>query len=143
MRSSRACERLLERGVLRFEARDARQAEAPAPRGRIVTNPPYGEQSNPKSASVPALMREVGDRLKHAFAGWDAWLLTTDRGLPGQMRLQESRKTVLYNGPLECRFFRFSMVEGSYRRRSQPDESRCELPLNEGGGPLGKRPLKQ
>jgi putative N6-adenine-specific DNA methylase len=110
-------ERLLERGVLRFEARDARQAEAPAPHGRIVTNPPYGEQSNPKSASVPALMRDVGDRLKQAFAGWDVWLLTTDRGLPGQMRLQESRKTVLYNGPLECRFFRFSMVEGSYKSK--------------------------
>jgi putative N6-adenine-specific DNA methylase len=33
------------------------------------------------------------------------------------MHLQESRKTVLYNGPLECRFFRFSMVAGSYRPR--------------------------
>jgi putative N6-adenine-specific DNA methylase len=67
---------------------------------------------------VPALMRDVGDRLKQAFAGWDAWLLTSDRGLPGQMHLQESRKTVLFNGPLECRFFRFSMVEGSYKPRT-------------------------
>jgi putative N6-adenine-specific DNA methylase len=110
--------RLLERGALRFAAGDARQMEAPAPQGRIVTNPPYGEQSSPRSASVPALMRDVGDRLKQAFAGWDAWLLTSDRGLPGQMHLQESRKTVLFNGPLECRFFRFSMVEGSYKPRT-------------------------
>jgi putative N6-adenine-specific DNA methylase len=36
--------------------------------------------------------------------------------LPRQLRLKETRKTVLYNGGLECRFFRFEMVEGSYRR---------------------------
>ena len=109
---------LLERGDLRFEGRDARMAEPPAPRGMIVTNPPYGEQSQPRSASVAALMRDFGDRLKHAFAGWEAWLLSSDRGLPGQMRLQESRKTVLYNGPIECRLFRFALVEGSYRSKT-------------------------
>jgi putative N6-adenine-specific DNA methylase len=115
---------VLERGNLRFESRDARQAQPPAPRGVIVTNPPYGEQSQPKSASVAALMRDFGDRLKQAFAGWDAWLMTGDRGLPGQMRLQESRKTVLYNGPIECRFFRFPMTAGNYRSRSLPEKGR-------------------
>ena len=35
------------------------------------------------------------------------------------MRLKESRKIVLFNGPLECRFFRFDMVAGSNRRRAK------------------------
>jgi putative N6-adenine-specific DNA methylase len=86
----------------------------------IVTNPPYGEQSAPKSATVPALMRDFGDRMKESFAGWTAWLLSSDRDLPRQMRLQETRKTVLYNGALECRLFRFEMVAGQYRPRARP-----------------------
>jgi putative N6-adenine-specific DNA methylase len=110
---------LLADGRLSFTTRDARQAEplpVPGEHGIIVSNPPYGEQSSPKSASVPDLMHDFGDRLKAAFTGWEAWLLTSDRKLPGQMRLQESRKIVLFNGPLECRLFRFPMVAGEYGR---------------------------
>jgi putative N6-adenine-specific DNA methylase len=29
--------------------------------------------------------------------------------LPGQGRMKESRRTPLFNGPLECRLFRFDM----------------------------------
>jgi putative N6-adenine-specific DNA methylase len=107
----------LDDGRLAFAAADARRVEPPAATGMIITNPPYGEQSAPKSATVPALMRDFGDRMKAAFAGWTAWLLSADRDLPRQMRLAETRKTVLYNGALECRLFRFEMVSGQYRTR--------------------------
>ncbi|MGZ8253960.1 MAG: THUMP domain-containing class I SAM-dependent RNA methyltransferase [Burkholderiaceae bacterium] len=105
-------------GRLAFAAADARQIEPPAERGIVVSNPPYGEQSAPRSATVPRMMGDVGNRLKQFFPGWDAWLLTSDRQLPQQMRLQETRKPVLFNGPLECRFFRFSVVKGGYRPRA-------------------------
>lgn len=111
---------LLTDGRLRLSALDARLVE-PLPvtgaHGLIVCNPPYGEQSNPKSAPVSGLMRDFADRLKAAFSGWEAWLLTSDRKLPGQMHLQESRKVVLFNGPLECRLFRFELVSGHYGRK--------------------------
>jgi putative N6-adenine-specific DNA methylase len=105
-------------GRLRFAAADARTARPPAQHGMIISNPPYGEQSAPRSATVPALMRDFGDRLKASFAGWTAFLLSADLDLPRQMRLHETRKTVLYNGSLECRFFRFELVGGKYRPRS-------------------------
>ena len=108
----------LDDGRLSFSACDAREAQPIGAHGVIVTNPPYGEQSSPKSAPVPKLMANVGDRMKQAFAGWDAWFLTSDRALPRQMRLHETRKTVLFNGPIECRFFRFELVAGSYRPRA-------------------------
>ncbi len=111
-------ERWLADGRLAFAATDARTVEPPAPHGMVVSNPPYGEQSAPRSATVPRMMADVGNRLKQGFAGWEAWLLTSDRDLPGQMRLQETRKPVLHNGPLECRFFRFTLVKGGYRPRS-------------------------
>jgi putative N6-adenine-specific DNA methylase len=110
----------LDDGRLAFAAADARHAQPSAAIGMLITNPPYGEQSAPKSATVPALMRDFGDRLKACFPGWTAWLLSADRDLPRQMRLHETRKTVLYNGALECRLFRFEMVAGQYRARPRP-----------------------
>jgi putative N6-adenine-specific DNA methylase len=109
---------LLDDGRLRLLAGDARSVEAPAEHGIIVSNPPYGEQSAPRSATVPKLMADVGNHLKAAFAGWQAWFLTSDRELPQQMRLAETRKPVLYNGALECRLFRFEVVGGRYRPRA-------------------------
>lgn len=113
-------QRWLDDGRLSFAAADARLAQPIAAAGMIVSNPPYGEQSAPKSATVPALVRNFGDRMKESFPGWTAWLLSADRDLPRQMRLQETRKTVLYNGALECRLFRFEMVSGQYRVRARP-----------------------
>ncbi|HEX4596401.1 MAG TPA: class I SAM-dependent RNA methyltransferase, partial [Burkholderiaceae bacterium] len=89
----------------------------------IVTNPPYGQQSEPKSATVARLMDRFGDQLKQAYPGWDAWLLSGDRNLPAQLKLKETRRTVLFNGPIECRFFRFQLVAGSYRRIRPPTAS--------------------
>ncbi len=108
--------RSLGAGSLAFGAGDARTEPAPAATGLIVTNPPYGQQSEPKSATVARLMDRFGDQLKQAYTGWDAWLLSGDRDLPAQLKLKEARRTVLFNGPIECRFYRFELVAGSYRR---------------------------
>jgi putative N6-adenine-specific DNA methylase len=128
--------RSIDDGSLSFAAADARTAPAPAfapggatagkpaipsapdgaTAGLIVSNPPYGQQSEPKSATVARLMDRFGDQLKQAYPGWDAWLLSGDRDLPSQLKLKETRRTVLFNGPIECRFFRFQLVAGSYRR---------------------------
>jgi 23S rRNA (guanine2445-N2)-methyltransferase len=48
-------------------------------------------------------------------AGWTAFVLSPDRKLPGSMRLKESRKIPMWNGPIECRLFRFNLVAGSAR----------------------------
>jgi putative N6-adenine-specific DNA methylase len=90
----------------------------PADSGLIVSNPPYGVQSAPKSASVSALMNDFASNLKKNFGGWTAWLLSADLDLPRQMHLKETRRTVLFNGALECRLFRFELVAGGYRRSS-------------------------
>ena len=115
--------KLLEDERLTFTRCDAREVTPQAQSGMIVTNPPYGEQSNPKSASVASMMKNVADNLKRQFSGWTAWMLTSDRKLPQQMRLSESRKIVIFNGPLECRLFKFEMVSGSFRRKEKKDDT--------------------
>jgi putative N6-adenine-specific DNA methylase len=47
---------------------------------------------------------------KTHYAGWTAWLLSPDQGLPGQMRFKASRRVPMWNGPIECRLFRFDLT---------------------------------
>ncbi|HXY05456.1 MAG TPA: THUMP domain-containing protein [Burkholderiaceae bacterium] len=126
----------LQSRSLSFEAGDARSGEPIADHGMIVTNPPYGEQSHPKSASVASLMADFATQLKRRFPGWRAWLLSSDRKLPQQMRLRESRKTVLYNGAIECRLFCFDMVAGSMRRNTTTERGTLRpIVTDEAGSP--------
>ena len=52
---------------------------------------------------------------KRHYPGWTAWLLSPEMKLPALMRLKESRRVPMWNGPIECRLFRFEMVAGSAR----------------------------
>ncbi len=58
---------------------------------------------------------------KKNYAGWTAHVLTPDLKLPGKMRLKESRRVPMWNGPIECRLFRFDMVAGSARTKPSRD----------------------
>ena len=60
---------------------------------------------------------------KKNYAGWTAWLLTPDLKLPGKMRLKATRRVPMWNGPIECRMFRFDMVQGSARGDKQTDST--------------------
>ncbi|MDE1183348.1 class I SAM-dependent RNA methyltransferase [Paraburkholderia sp.] len=75
-----------------------------------------------EDAPDPEFFNAMGDALKQRFTGWHAFILTSDRKLPGQMRLRESTKTPLFNGALECRLFRFDLIAGSVRQRPAADK---------------------
>jgi len=55
---------------------------------------------------------QLASHWKKNFSGWSAWMLTPDLKLPGKMRLKESRRVPMWNGPIECRLFKFDMVAG-------------------------------
>jgi len=90
---------------------------APAPWGVMVANPPYGVRIEEKEA-LAALYPKLGDALKARFTGWRCYLFTADLDLAKGIGLKASKRTPLYNGPLECRLFEFRMVAGSMRRRA-------------------------
>jgi len=60
---------------------------------------------------------QLATHWKKNYDGWTAWMLTPDLKLPGKMRLKESRRVPMWNGPIECRMFRFDMVRGSAREK--------------------------
>ncbi len=65
---------------------------------------------------VDDFFERLASHWKKHYAGWTAHVLTPDLKLPGKMRLKESRRIPMWNGPIECRLFRFDLVAGSPRK---------------------------
>ena len=94
------------------------EISAPAAEGVLVTNPPYGVRLG-EQENLAAFYPQLGNVLKRKFAGWRAYLFTADLRLPKLIRLSPSKRTPLYNGPLECRLYEFKIVAGAMRREKQ------------------------
>ncbi len=91
---------------------------APAKKGIIVTNPPYGVRLGEQQA-LAEFYPKLGDVLKKQFSGWNAYLLSADMRLPKLIHLAASKRLPLYNGALECRLFEYKMVEGGMRKKKR------------------------
>jgi putative N6-adenine-specific DNA methylase len=97
---------------LEFRGGDALQRQAPIDQpGLIVLNPPYGEriETGGFAASDLDFFVQLAAHWKQGFGGWTAWVLSPDFKLPGHMHLAENRKIPMWNGPIECRLFRFEV----------------------------------
>ncbi|HYG32479.1 MAG TPA: class I SAM-dependent RNA methyltransferase [Methylophilaceae bacterium] len=109
---------LQEAGLLeavQLAHKDFAELAAPAETGILIANPPYGVRIGEDEA-LAALYPKMGETLKRKFAGWTAYFLTSDMRLPKLMRLSPSKRTPLFNGPLECRLFEIGLVAGSNRK---------------------------
>ena len=96
---------------LQLEQGDVLSRVAPAPAGVLIANPPYGIRLHDEHA-LAAFYPRLGDALKQRFAGWTAFFLTGDSRLAKLVGLKPSRRTPLWNGNIECRFYRFEIVAG-------------------------------
>ena len=93
-----------------IECADFKDFKKPEEKSIIVMNPPYGER-----ISTPDLLgtyRMIGERLKHEFAGNEAWVLSYREECFDQIGLKPSIKIPLYNGSLECEFRKYTLFDG-------------------------------
>ncbi len=81
--------------------------------GRQVAQTEHGEAINESSGNE--FFSQLATHWKKNYPNWTAWVLTPDLKLPTKMRLKESRRVPMWNGPIECRMFRFEMVKGTAR----------------------------
>lgn len=86
---------------------------APLPPGLLMTNPPYDERL--KEADIEAFYKMMGDRLKQAFIGYEAWIISSNQEALKHLGLKPSKKMTLFNGALECKFQQYELYEGSRR----------------------------
>jgi len=137
--AQRNAERAGVADVIEFRGGDALQRMPPIEGGGVMLlNPPYGERIGIGGVAADgriaasgegvhprfgarelaetedgvAFFTQLASHWKKNFSGWTAWMLTPDLKLPGKMRLKESRRVPMWNGPLECRLFKFDMVAG-------------------------------
>jgi len=135
----RNAERAGVRQAIDFRTVDALQRLPPAAAGTLMLNPPYGERIAPKgrgarggpdAAAVPPdagaarqgfdgggsageFYAAMAAHWKRHYSGWAAWLLSPEMRLGGLMRMKESRRVPMWNGPIECRLYRFDIVAGA------------------------------
>jgi putative N6-adenine-specific DNA methylase len=131
--AQRNAERAGVAAAIELRGGDALQRMPPAAAGTIVLNPPYGERievggvakfgareqaqtTRGDGEDGGEFFSQLASHWKKHYAGWTAWVLTPDLKLPQRMRLKESRRVPMWNGPIECRLFRFDLVAGSARR---------------------------
>ncbi|MFT3859707.1 MAG: THUMP domain-containing protein [Aquabacterium sp.] len=116
-------------GVLMFnppygERIDTKGSARNAYRARAESSSSDEDDSAPMKAGreqfedeeAATFFQRLASHWKKHYTGWSAWILSPDMKLPGAMRLKESRRVVMYNGPIECRLFRFDLVAGSLKR---------------------------
>lgn len=91
-----------------FSNQDASCMPAPCKPGYVVSNPPYAERLGELSALVP-LFQNWGQTLKQHYANWQLSLLTSNRDLLRQLKLQAHKEYQLMNGKIACQLVNYNM----------------------------------
>lgn len=81
--------------------------------GLVVMNPPYGERL--PIEEIGPFYKEIGDKLKQDFDGYTAWIISSNVGALKKVGLAASQRLTLFNGPLECKYYKFELYKGSKR----------------------------
>ena len=90
--------------LVRFEVADARSFSPAGDRGRIVTNPPYGERLMEKR-EAEELYRDFGKVYASLPGGWSLALLSSHTEFERTFGRTADKKRKLYNGMLKCDLF--------------------------------------
>jgi len=89
--------------------------KANSDKGIIVSNPPYGKRLELDDAQE--FYKRIGDKLKFDFAGFSAWIISSDLQAIKFIGMKPDKKIVLYNGQLECKLNKYSIYKGSRRNK--------------------------
>ena len=98
--------------TIQFEQRDFRDFESVKERTVIITNPPYGERLT--DDNLLGLYEMIGERLKHALIGGEAWIISYHYECFDKIGLKPSAKIPLFNGALPCELRKYEIFDGRY-----------------------------
>ena len=95
-----------------IEQQDFKDFTQPKEKAIMITNPPYGERIS--TPNLLATYKMIGERLKHAFCGNEAWILSYREECFEHIGLKPSIKMPVYNGSLECEFRKYAIFDGKF-----------------------------
>lgn len=99
--------------IIEVECRDIKDFVQPEKRAIMVVNPPYGERL--VSDKLLQIYENLGSRLKHAFQGNEAWVISSSYDCFDKIGLKASARIPLYNGDLDCEFRKFELFQGKFK----------------------------
>ena len=91
-----------------FYQQELSEIEAPADKGIIICNPPYGQRIG-NTEELGALYKLLGDIFKQRFTGWTAYVITGNKELSKKIGLRTSRRLPVYNGSLPCTLLKYEL----------------------------------
>ena len=97
---------------IEIECRDIKDFQEHPNRAMMIVNPPYGERL--VSDNLLETYKMLGERLKHAFSGNEAWVISSSYDCFDQIGLKASARIPLYNGDLDCEFRKYELFQGKY-----------------------------
>ena len=92
-------------GMAELKRRDAFVWQAPAEKGLLLVNPPYGE----RLVRDEELWKRLGDWMKQGFAGWTAVVLAGDLEAAKTIGLKPRRRIPVRHGQLDARILIFDL----------------------------------
>lgn len=105
--------------------RDVHDFEKPAEPSVMVTNPPYGDRL--PSEGLLDLYTVLGERLKNAFTGGTAWVISSREELLRKIGMRHSVRYQLYNGKLDCDLRKYQIFDGKLKDfRAEGGEMKTE-----------------
>lgn len=113
-------------GVIELTNKRFEEQTAPEPTngGIVIMNPPYGERLD--VGEIGAFYKMMGDKFKKDFSGYDVWILSSNKEALKKVGLAASKRLVVWNSQLECKFHKFEMYRGTKRT----DKVAAEGPMN-------------
>ncbi len=104
---------------IRISNKQFEEQKPPAQGGIVIMNPPYGERLPVEE--INAFYKAIGDKMKKDFAGYQVWILSSNKEALKHIGLATSKKFTIWNGPLECKFHRYDIYAGSKRKPAEQD----------------------
>ena len=98
---------------IEIECRDIKDFEEHPEPAIMIVNPPYGERLVPEK--LLQVYKDLGARLKHAFQGNVAWVISNNYDCFDQIGLKASARIPLFNGDLDCEFRKYELFQGKYK----------------------------
>lgn len=92
--------------LVRFEVADAARFRREGPKGRVVTNPPYGERIMEKR-EAEELYRAFGKACRTLPKDWQVSVLSSHTEFERTFGRTAGKKRKLYNGMLKCDLFMY------------------------------------
>ena len=104
-------------GKITVEQQKFQELQPPPGEGILMMNPPYDERL--EESNINELYKMIGDQLKQAFQGFQAWIISSNLQALKNIGLRPSKKLTLFNAALECRFQKFELYKGSKKQKYQ------------------------